>query len=463
MMKVAIVGAGPGGLMTARLLEQKCGAACSSTVFEASHRIGGKLHTRKFSQADAAYESGVAECYGYVGEDDPLRSLVADLGLETIPTAGSTVVMHGHIIRGDEDLARVGGAATRAAVESFRAISAQALSIDEWRGRLPAESPGDPAAAMTGTDLLELVDDDFARRYLALLAHSDLAAEPHQTSAHYALRKMVMGLPGYGSVYALRGGMEELPRRLAQHLTRTGLELNARVVRLGRHADGGYSLTVRRGCELAVEQADVVVLAVPHGALYAIECAGDELRHNFAAHIAAYDRPGHYLRVSLLFDRAFWRTELTDAWFMLDAFGGCCVYDESARHQHESCGVLGWLIAGADALMLCNADDETLAELAVGSLPGGLAETARRSLRECRVHRWAGAVSARPGRSTRAGSDALPLLDRSGRGGLCVVGDYLFDATLNGVLRSATNVADVIAASLTSDALRSPSASLPDA
>ena len=434
--------------MTARLLEQKCGTACSATVLEASHRIGGKLHTRKFSRADAAYESGVAECYGYVGGDDPLRSLVADLCLETIPTAGSTVVMQGHIIRDDEDLARVGGAATRAAVESFRAISAQAFSIDEWRGRLAGERAGDPAAAMTGTDLLELVDDDFARRYLALLAHSDLAAEPHQTSARYALRKMVMGLPGYGSVYALRGGMEELPRRLAHHLTRTEIELNARVVRLGRHANGGYSLTVRRGCELSVEQADVVVLAVPHGALYAIECAGDELRHNFAAHVAAYDRPGHYLRVSLLFDRVFWRTELTGAWFMLEAFGGCCVYDESARHPHESCGVLGWLIAGADALMLCNADDETLAELAISSLPAGLVETARRSLCECRVHRWAGAVSARPGRPTLAGSEGLPLLDRSRRGGLCVVGDYLFDATLNGVLRSATNVAELIAASL---------------
>jgi hypothetical protein len=70
-------------------------------------------------------------------------------------------------------------------------------------------------------------------------------------------------------------------------------------------------------------------------------------------------------------------------------------------------------------------------------------------------------VSARPGRSTRAGSEELPLLDKSGRGDLCVVGDYLFDATLNGVLRSATNVAELIAASLTSDA--PPSARLPDA
>ena len=219
--------------MTARLLEQKCGTACSATVLEASPRIGGKLHTRKFSRADAAYESGVAECYGYVGGDDPLRSLVADLCLETIPTAGSTVVMQGHIIRDDEDLARAGGAATRAAVESFRAISAQAFSIDESARPPGCRARGNPAAAMTGTDLLELVDDDFARRYLALLAHSDLAAEPHQTSARYALRKMRHGAAWLSLGLRAPVGMEELPRRLAQDLTRTEIELTRRVVRLG--------------------------------------------------------------------------------------------------------------------------------------------------------------------------------------------------------------------------------------
>ena len=442
MTRVAIVGAGPGGLMTARLLEQKCGQTCSVTLFEASHRIGGKLHTRRFGKVDAIYESGVAECYGYGDDDDPLRSLVTDLGLGTIETTGSTVVMDGHIIREDADLARAGGAAARAAVESFRAISAQALTVGEWR-----DHGSHPSAALTGADLLELVDDDFARRYLALLAHSDLATEPHQTSALYALRKFVMGLPGYGSVYAIQGGMEELPRRIAQQLTRTRIELHARVVRLARHADGGYAVTVRRGHAVSIEHADVVILAVPHGALYAIDCTGDDLRRNFVAHIAAYDRPGHYLRVSLLFDRPFWRDELTGAWFMVDAFGGCCVYDESARHQHESCGVLGWLIAGAHALMLSNADDETLAELAITSLPDSLERTARESFKECRVHRWAGAVSARPGRAADARDEDLPAVDRSGTGGLFVVGDYLFDATLNGVLRSATRVADLIASS----------------
>jgi len=280
------------------------------------------------------------------------------------------------------------------------------------------------------------------------LAHSDLATEPHQTSALYALRKFVMGLPGYGSVYAIRGGMEEIPRRLAQQLTRTRIELRARVVHVARHRDGGYAVSVRRGHDISVEHADVVILAVPHGALYAIDCDGDELRRNFAEHIAAYDRPGHYLRVSLLFDRPFWRDSLTGAWFMVDAFGGCCVYDESLRHQHESCGVLGWLIAGAHALMLCNVDDETLSQLAISSLPDALVETAQQSLKECRVHRWAGAVSARPGRAPDGADIGLPIVDRSGEGGIFVVGDYLYDATLNGVLKSATNVAGLIASGI---------------
>ena len=63
-------------------------------------------------------------------------------------------------------------------------------------------------------------------------------------------------------------------------------------------------------------------------------------------HHAYYDRPAHYLRVSVLFDSPFWRDLVTDSYFMSDAFGGCCVYDESSRNEADSEGVLGWLLAG---------------------------------------------------------------------------------------------------------------------
>ena len=116
-----------------------------------------------------------------------------------------------------------------------------------------------------------------------------------------------------------------------------------------------------------------------------------------ASHIASYDRPGHYLRISLLFDSPFWRSRVTGSWFMLDAFGGCCVYDEGGRHNGGEYGVLGWLLAGADALAQCNADNDTLVRRALESLPDDLYEEARVRLIEGKVHRWAGAVSGLPG------------------------------------------------------------------
>ena len=51
MVKVAFIGGGPGGLIAAYLLQQKCDAPCDITVFEASERVGGKIATRSFASA----------------------------------------------------------------------------------------------------------------------------------------------------------------------------------------------------------------------------------------------------------------------------------------------------------------------------------------------------------------------------------------------------------------------------
>lgn len=205
----------------------------------------------------------------------------------------------------------------------------------------PADN-GHPWAARTCEDLLNEVVDPVARKYLKVSAHSDLATEPHLTSGLYGLRKLVMSIPGYGALYSIAGGMEELPRRLAERLAHTTISLNAQVSRVTAGSQGGFTLCVRRGRRLTEEHADAVVLSLPHNALHSVEWSGEPLRRAMASHIAAYDRPGHYLRISLLFDRPFWRSRVTGSWFMLDAFGGCCVYDEGARFESGDYGVLGW-------------------------------------------------------------------------------------------------------------------------
>ena len=48
MLDLAIVGGGPGGLMSAWYLKKKLGDLCRVTIYEASDRLGGKILTRKF-------------------------------------------------------------------------------------------------------------------------------------------------------------------------------------------------------------------------------------------------------------------------------------------------------------------------------------------------------------------------------------------------------------------------------
>jgi imidazolonepropionase-like amidohydrolase len=86
MLDLAIVGGGPGGLMSAWYLKKKLGDLCRVTIYEASDRVGGKIVSRKFDSAPAMYEAGVAEIYDYsMTGPDPLRELIQHFGLQTIP------------------------------------------------------------------------------------------------------------------------------------------------------------------------------------------------------------------------------------------------------------------------------------------------------------------------------------------------------------------------------------------
>jgi len=63
--RVAIIGGGPGGLMTAYQLQQRCTVPFEATIYEASSRLGGKILTKQFTAMPVAYEAGAAELYDY--------------------------------------------------------------------------------------------------------------------------------------------------------------------------------------------------------------------------------------------------------------------------------------------------------------------------------------------------------------------------------------------------------------
>src|SRR5712672_2965289 len=404
MLDLAIVGGGPGGLMSAWYLKKKLGDLCRVTIYEASDRVGGKVVTRQFDTAPAIYEAGVAEIYDYsMTGPDPLRELIQHFGLQTIPMDAEQVHLDGELLNDVPGMRRKYGAKTAAAIEAFRKRCSELVSPIEYYEGVGAHDNEHPWAYKSCEQVLDKeVEDATAKRFFKVMARSDLATEAHNTNGLNALKNFVMDVDGYIGLYSIQNGNEQLTKDF-----------------------------------------DLVLMCLPHSWLATMRWDGEQLRKSMVKHVSYFDRPAHYLRVSILFDKPFWGEKIPGAWFMSEAFGGCCVYNEGARHDVGKHGVLNWLIAGSDALAFANLSDQELIDAALKSLPAALSE-ARDHFLEGKIHRWLSSVNALPG--------GLPVRDvmtnhrpePKEHPGIVVVGDYLFDSTLNGLLDSSDAATDII-------------------
>jgi SAM-dependent methyltransferase len=471
--KIAVIGGGPGGLFAARHLAAKAGLTCQIAVYEESDRLGGEIETRQFAGI-GPYESGAAEIYDYsrLGPD-PLHDLIVnELGLEIKYIRGGPCVLDGKIVLETSDLAELFGERARDEAVSFRKRCADLLSPEAWYFSVPVQDNAHPWFATRADELLKReFTDDVARRYIRTMAHSDVAASPHQTNGLTFLKNVLMDVDGYMDLYWVVGGNEQIVTRLAEELdpryrTPRALErrrqpygdsrrrrsrgeaqfhLNATVTAVEQLEDKTYRLDVRvNGHETSVT-ADYVVVAVPLRALSNIHWRSEFLGFAMERHAGYFDRPGNYLRATFLFRRPFWRDQISTNWWMLDAFDGCCVYDESSRYEYNGYGILAFLIAGNAALELTNYSDEAIEQMCLDALPAGLAY-GKDMLLDRRVHRWVATVSAIPGGVPVRPRRLNHYPDPIHAPGLVVVGDYLFDATLNGVMDSAEVASDIILA-----------------
>src|SRR5216683_1752083 len=400
MLDLAIVGGGPGGLMSAWYLKKKLGELCRVTIYEASDRLGGKILTRKFDSAPAMYEAGVAEIYDYsMTGPDPLRELIQHFGLQTIPMDAEQVQLDGELLNDVPGMRRKYGAKTADAIEAFRKRCTEMVSPIEYYEGVGAHDNEHPWAFITCEELLECeVEDPTAKRFLKVMARSDIATEAHNTNGLNALKNFVMDVDGYIGLYSIQNGNEQLVECLRSEVT-ADIQLNHRVLKVGKTMSGRYQLNMMNGKGPETRDFDLVLMCLPHSWLATMGWDGEALRKSMVKHVAYFDRPAHYLRVSILFDEPFWGEKISGSWFMSEAFGGCCVYNEGSRHDVGKHGVLNWLIAGADAL------------------PGGL-----------------------PARDVMTNHRPEPRQHP----GLVVVGDYLFDSTLNGLLDSSDAATDII-------------------
>ena len=300
---------------------------------------------------------------------------------------------------------------------------------------------------MSGEALLEReFEDDAARRYLRTMMHSDVAAAPHQTNGLNFLKNALMDVDGYMDIFSVVGGNEQIVTSLVEELD-AELRLNANVTSVEPLADGTYRIKMQVNGVEETATADYVIVALPLTALSTIHWRSEALNLAMGKHVGYFDRPGHYLRATFLFERPFWRDKISTDWWMLEAFDGCCVYDESTRHGYARYGLLAFLIAGNAALALANVSDERIEQVCLEALPPELAD-GKELVLDRRIHRWMASVNAIPGgwparsRATnhRPDPERLP--------GLLMVGDYMFDATLNGVMDSADVATDIVLADI---------------
>ena len=452
-VRIAIVGGGPGGLMTASLLHRLTNQPVTLTLLEAAPRIGGKVLTRQFNSLPVSYEAGAAEFYDYSHIDsDPLKELISDLGLSITTMGGNSVFLNGKRYSTLEDVADGLGQEVRNGWQRFHNAAQDSISPREFYASDNSElvtvaCPADQSVIPPRFDSLQAqITPSALHTFLATMIHSDLAAEWSQTDVTYGLQNYLMNHPRYMQLYSIAGGNEQLIHRLAES-TPMQLKLEHQVLSVERLSDGQMRLQIRHQQQIHAEDFDYVVLCLPIQHLHSLTFPAPALAAAMQRHLQQFDHPAHYLRVTLLFRQPFWKTWLTDSWCMLDAWGGCCLYDETSRQPDPECGILGWLFGGDAAVELSSLTDEQLIRTALDTLPASH-QLAQELLLEGHVHRWINAVSALPGGEQPTRLDLRHQPDPADHPRLFVTGDYLFDSTLNGVLDSAECVASWIVAEL---------------
>ncbi|MEZ6139086.1 MAG: FAD-dependent oxidoreductase [Zavarzinella sp.] len=455
---IGIIGGGPGGLITAYYLQKMSSIPCNITIFEASHRLGGKILTPHFDVVPIRYEAGAAEFYDYSQfDDDPLKELIDELGLSTCPMGGPGVVLQGKLLANLDDLQTVYGISAVQAVRNFDRTARDLITPLEFYN---ADDP-EGCIPPSGGDLQSIVGQmplSVAQQFVTTLIHSDLATEPTKTSTEYGLQNYLMNDPAYMQLYGIVGGNEQLPQELVRRLSAT-FRMDTRVQEISR-SQGKIRVQSSSNQNEQFDEFDYVVVALPHNYLGGLKYGERILADAMTRHIAHYHHPAHYLRITILFDRPAWRDYCSESYWMLDQFSGCCLYDESSRDASCSYGILGWLLGGDAAETHSERTDEELTSLAMQSLNQFPWANNLKKL-EVRIHRWLGAVNAMPGGKTPVCQDRKHQPEPEQHPNLFLVGDYLYDSTINGVVDSAYYVAGWIAAELLQPAPQQPKQTTP--
>jgi oxygen-dependent protoporphyrinogen oxidase len=281
MSRVAVVGGGIAGLVTAYHLER---GGLDVVVLESSERLGGKIGSVR--DGDWLAELGPHALMG----DEAFASLVADLGLEDQRVWASAEAKKRFIVRDGAPMALPMGPRDLLATdilttaEKFRILREPAV-----RSKTPSdrdESVADFVRRRFGVGVLDYLVDPFVSGVWA--------GDASKLSARWAFPKLVEWERGSGSVIlgALRGvssggprgpkrlfsfeeGVATLPERLGTLLS--DVRTSRAVVRIESRGRGWVVHHKRPGARgrAALERVDAVLLTAPLPSLQNIELLTD--------------------------------------------------------------------------------------------------------------------------------------------------------------------------------------------
>jgi len=369
--RIAVVGAGLAGLTAAHLLTL---AGCSTTVFEASARIGGRIRTeRGRDDSGAVWELGGE----FIDSDhDDMHALADALGVEifdTLPAGEDAYATAYHF---------GGQSYTEAQVEKAFAEIAPIIAADvaSLSARPGYRTPSDADSRFDRMSIAEYLEglklDRWLHRLIEVAYVTVYGLDAGEQSALNLLTligtHVGQGFEIFGDSderYKVRAGSQQLTDALV-HRSGLRVALERRLVRLRRSARD-WVLGFDQGAD---ERADAVVLAMPFTTLRQLDL-GDLLPpiKRLAVDSLGY---GANSKLMLATRRPLWRDQGRD--------GGC--YTDSALQTTWDCsrlraaegGVFTVFLGGREAVALSHVDEATQAvrhvELADAVFPGFAAE-----------------------------------------------------------------------------------------
>jgi monoamine oxidase len=271
--RIAIVGGGIAGLHAALTLQD---AGFASTVYEASSRLGGRMHSDVSSWANNQVTEHCGELIdsthkAILGLAKRFNIAVSDLTAAEPPQSTETYYFFGKYYpraQANDDFNPVwqaikkdlnaAGYPTLYNYFTSAGAALDHLSVYDW---IESRVPGGHASPMG-----QLLDVAYNIEYGA------------NTDAQSALNLIyLLGFqsnPGNFSMfgrsderYHLAGGNEQLPRAIAAALPSGSVQTGTALTTISKNADGSYALGFRRGATKFTVTADRVILALPFSIL----------------------------------------------------------------------------------------------------------------------------------------------------------------------------------------------------